>query len=70
MDLVTAPGRFAIVAPGDVAYGLGRTFQAHRTAQERSTKDFGVFRRMADALAFLKIEGEPEFPPVPTGFEP
>ena len=68
MDLISAPSRFAIVAPGDLAYGLGRMFQAHRSAEKRSTKEVGVFRTMAEALAFLKIEEVPVFPPLPPGF--
>lgn len=65
MDLASAPSRFAIVAPGDLAFGIGRMFQAFREVQKRSTKEVKVFRSLADALAFLKIPGELELPPLP-----
>jgi hypothetical protein len=50
------PSRFAIVAPATLAFGLGKMFQAERDAQERSTKDVGVFRTRNEALAFLGID--------------
>src|SRR5262245_15238257 len=39
MDLISAPSRFAIVAPSDLVFGLGRQFQAFRNAETRSTKE-------------------------------
>jgi hypothetical protein len=66
MDRISAPARFAIVAPGDLAYGLGRMFQTHRNAEHGGSKEVGVYRTMDEALAFLKVEGRLEFPPLPS----
>lgn len=52
MDAPTA-SRFAIVAPTDLAYGLGRMYQAFRQTNERSTKDVAVFRSLSEALHWL-----------------
>jgi hypothetical protein len=52
------PSRFAIVASQDLAFGLGRMYQTHRSLQESSTKEVGVFRTLGDAVAFLGIEGD------------
>lgn len=56
MDHPTAPSRFAVVASADIAYGLGRMFQAYRGLHPKSTKEVGVFRSMEEALAFLRID--------------
>jgi hypothetical protein len=56
MDDKNTKSRFAIVAPADVAFGLGRMYQAYRTLDRRSTKEVGVFRTMREALAFLRRE--------------
>jgi hypothetical protein len=45
--------RFAIVAPGNLAYGLGRMYQTYRSLERSGTKDVGIFRTMAEALVFL-----------------
>jgi hypothetical protein len=45
--------KFAIVAPGNLAYGLGRMYQTYRGLEGSGTKDVGVFRTMAEALVFL-----------------
>lgn len=45
--------RFAIVAPGDLAYGLGRMYAVYRETDRRSTKTVRVFRTMDDAVAWL-----------------
>lgn len=52
MDVVTA-SRFAIVAPGDFAYGLARMYGTYRSIDRRSTKEVRVFRSMAEAVAWL-----------------
>ena len=44
MDVATVRSRFAIVAPTDLAYGLGRMFKVYREADERGSKEVGVFR--------------------------
>jgi len=65
MDWHSSPSRFAIVAPGDLAFGLGRMLQSFREAQEGSTKRVGVFRTLKEALAFLTLAEAPELPPLP-----
>ena len=67
---VPQSSRFAIVAPTDLAFGLGRMFQVYREAETRSTKAVGVFRTMADAAAFLNLTEMPPLPPLPAGFVP
>jgi hypothetical protein len=55
-DAAHGPAKLAIVAPRDLAFGLGRMFKARREMDPRSTKDVGVFRTMADALKFLEVD--------------
>lgn len=52
MDAASS-SRFAIVAPDDLAFGLGRMYAAYRGVEERSTKEVRVFRTMEDAIAWL-----------------
>ncbi|HKQ97978.1 MAG TPA: hypothetical protein VJV75_08890 [Candidatus Polarisedimenticolia bacterium] len=47
--------KFAIVAPGDVAYMLGKLYKAIRSATSGSTRKVGVFRTADEAMAFLKL---------------
>ena len=54
MDTTAAQSRFAIVAPGDYAFGLGRMYESYRRLEGRSTKQVGVFRSHAEAMAFLE----------------
>ena len=70
MDVADAPSRFAIVAPTDLSFGLGRMFKVYREADERGTKQVGVFRTLDEALLFLGLPQAPEFPPLPPGFVP
>jgi hypothetical protein len=56
MDAAQEKSRFAIVAPDDLAFGLGRMYQAYRGLDQRSTKRVGVFRTLDQALAFLGLE--------------
>lgn len=65
MDAKTAkggrPARMAIVAPTDLAFGLGRMYQAYRAMKSDGVpRHIGVFRSMAEAMEFLGIEGGPE----------
>ena len=62
MDTGSSGARVAIVAPSDIAYGLGRMYQRLRELQVRSTRQVGVFRTLAEALQFLGIEGVPPRP--------
>jgi hypothetical protein len=68
MDVPSASSRFAIVAPSDLAYGLGRMFQVYREAEQRSSKEVGVYRTMAEAIKFLNLTDVPALPPLPSGF--
>ena len=45
--------KFAIVAPDSLAFGLGREYQSYRDLDARSRKQVGVFRTLAEAVAFL-----------------
>jgi hypothetical protein len=65
MDEKGTTSRFAIVAPADVAFGLGRMYQAYRGLDRRSTKEVGVFRTMREALAFLQRDNALAMPEVP-----
>jgi hypothetical protein len=59
MDNPSRPARFAIVAPGRLAYGLGRMYQAYREMDEHSHKTVGVFRTLPEAWAYLGLPGDP-----------
>jgi len=61
-DAIHGPAKLAIVAPGDLAFGLGRMFQIHRRVEPGSTKDVGVFRTMDAALEFLGIDHPLDMP--------
>jgi hypothetical protein len=56
MDATHGNSKLAVVAPGDLAFALGRMFQTTRGLDPRSTTQVGVFRTMAEALAFLGID--------------
>ncbi len=58
MDTDLLASRFAIVAPTDLAFGLGCMYEAYRSINKRSTKQVGVFRSLAEALAFLGVSGQ------------
>jgi hypothetical protein len=53
MDAPGGAGRFAIVAPGDFAFGLGRMYEAFRDMTPGTRKEVSVFRDRAAALAWL-----------------
>ena len=55
-DHPESAGKFAIVAPSSLAFGLGREYQTYRELDLRSKKQVGVFRTLAEALSFLGIE--------------
>ena len=52
MDPQTS-SRFAIVAPDDLAFGLGRMYAAYRDVERRSTKEVRVFRTTEEAIVWL-----------------
>jgi hypothetical protein len=55
-DHPTKRSKFAIVAPDELAYGLGRMYQSYRDLEPRSTKEVGVFRTLEEALNFLGVD--------------
>ena len=59
MDVRAPATRLAIIAPRDFEFGLGRMYGAHRDMDGRSTKQMGVFRTRAEALAWLGLDAEP-----------
>jgi hypothetical protein len=58
MDAHGHPSRFAIVAPGDIAFMLGRLYKVFRGLAS-GTKRVGVFRTEAEADEFLRRPAEP-----------
>jgi hypothetical protein len=64
MDAPDSAARFAIVAPDDYAFGLGRMYATYRELNPSNRKQVSVFRTLSEALKFLKGEGE-ENPLVP-----
>ena len=56
LDEVRRSSKFAIVAPDDLAFGLGRMFQTRRELEPGSATQVGVFRTMGEALAFLGVD--------------
>jgi len=56
MDVGRPRSRFAIVAPSDLAFGLGRMYEMYRDLQAQSGREVGVFRRVKDAWRFLGRE--------------
>jgi hypothetical protein len=55
MDSPGGSSRFAIVAPQDFAFALGRMYGAHREMSAKSTKQVEVFRTREEALQYLGI---------------
>lgn len=68
MDPPETAAKFAIVAPEQLAFGLGRMYKAYRELAPSSTKQVEVFRTLVEAMLFLGIETleEPEAPQSPT----
>jgi hypothetical protein len=56
MDAPQSESKFVIVAPEDLAFGLGRMYETYRGLNQGSKKQVSVFRSLADALAFLDVE--------------
>lgn len=54
MDSKHPPGRFAVVAPGDVAYMLGRLYKGIRSMVPGASREIGIFRAMEEAEEFLR----------------
>jgi hypothetical protein len=58
MDAPDKETKLALVAPKDLAFGLGRMYQAHRSMESANLKQVGVFRSLPEALRFLGVNGE------------
>jgi len=56
MDPPDTPSRFAIAAPKEILFGLGRMYEAYRSLQPGSTKTVTVFRTLKEAMEFLGLE--------------
>jgi hypothetical protein len=53
MDAPSTATKLAIVAPRDLAFAIGRMYEAYRGLNARSTKQVCVFRTMNEAAAWL-----------------
>ncbi len=53
MDETTIATKFAIVAPENLLFGLGRMYETYRSLNPKSTKEVCVFRSMHDAMEWL-----------------
>ena len=60
MDAKGSRSRFAIVAPRDFEFALGRLYGTHRELDGRATKRVSVFRSRPEALAWLGLESDPQ----------
>jgi hypothetical protein len=56
MDAPRIESKFAIVAPEDLAFGLGRMYETFRGLNQDSKKQVRVFRSLAEAVAFLDVQ--------------
>jgi hypothetical protein len=59
MDSPLSHSRFAIVAPDDLAYGLGRMYQTHRDLASNPGKEVAVFRTVQAGLDWLGLAAPP-----------
>lgn len=62
MDPPVAHHKFAIVAPDDFVFALGRMYQTHRGLVHGSSKEVSVFRTLPSALAWLGVSGQSASP--------
>lgn len=68
MDASDGTSKFAIVAPQDVAFGLGRMYGTYRIMDPHSTKEVAVFRSRHAAMMWLGDEDQamgPAIRPIP-----
>lgn len=54
MDAASPASKLAIIAPQDIAFGLGRMYATYRELDTRSRKRVAVFRSREEAFAFLE----------------
>ena len=57
MDDPSKTSRFAIVAPTEFVFGLGRLYEILRSLNGPRTKEVKTFRSLDEAKAFLDISG-------------
>ncbi len=55
MDEAVGESKLAVVAKGDLDFGLARMFQSYRELNPNSKKRIQVFRSLRDALAYLGL---------------
>lgn len=67
MDARHPPGRFAIIAPGDVPFMLGRLFKGIRAMIPGATREIGVFRTPEEAETWLRRPRAAAEPGEPSG---
>jgi hypothetical protein len=63
MDPRHPPGRFVIVAPGDIPFMLGRLYKGIRAMIPGATRELAVFRTMEEGEEFLR---KPRSQAIPT----
>jgi hypothetical protein len=56
MDAVSPASKLAIIAPENLAFGLGRMYATYRELDPRSRKRVKVFRSVGEALVFLGVK--------------
>ena len=56
MDPPETTSRFAIAAPKEIFFGLGRMYEAYRSLQPGSTKTVTVFKALPEAMEFLGLK--------------
>jgi len=59
MESSNTDSKFAIIAPSDIAFGLGRMFQAFREYSDKGARKVGVFRSADEAHVFLELVPPP-----------
>jgi hypothetical protein len=64
MDAPDGASKFAIVAPQDVAFGLGRMYGTYRIMDPHSKKEVAVFRSRRAAMTWLGDEDQAMGPAV------
>jgi hypothetical protein len=59
MDVPPGGSRFAIVAPSDLTFGIGRMYETYRGLAGGEAKKVSVFRTLDEALRFLGLDNHP-----------
>lgn len=53
MDTDRRPGRFAMVAPNNLAYGMSRMYQSKRAISQDISREMRVFSDLGEAMCWL-----------------